>query len=779
MQRPRRGGAFRRCRASLRRRSAAARRARRAAGEALRTRCAASPPPAAARCVRSSPPAPTPSPSRGRRRPTTAASACRPSRPTRSRSARRSRSPTSRTPAPSRASPPPRRRRLRGLLDSASTATARRISVRAHRSHRQAAVRRHPRRRRARRARARRAPPPTTATRSPGGTGAARRTRSPSASSTRRPRRRQAAAAARARRRRSDRRSRRGAALGRRVGDACSRGTRRVGRRRARHRRRAGRDRLDGRTDLGAGETPRSAPARRLASAPPRPPIWLGAARRRSRRVRLADGHLPAAGARGPRSDRALLPARHRSVRLDARRRAGLRRPRRRQLADATRSPSSRAASSASRSPSSAGASASPGRRKQDDDTGVSFAVAQLPRSRRSRASSAVKSSGSADDSCTRCRHRMHEAERRGVQQQPRRRDQLAAALRSRGCRPSRRRADGRPRPGGCGSGASCRSRAAPRTASRRAAPRRTRTCVTARLPCSGARVEPRRPSPRSVDQHDSMPPIVDRARARRTGTCARRRARETAPPARARPAWSWRTRAGPRSPCRCGARRAAASSSPACPAAATRRGSESIAVPRLALLVRHARDARRLVDHHHVRVLEHDASPPLGLRRAARARRRRPPAPRVTRAAGSSAASPSTLTLPRVAQAARARPRQSRAPSRCRTSAASVMPVLVRVDAPRCFTRVQYPEPSLRRDIDDDIRRRVRCSLVVAALAGCGDAQGRQPPVRLLQRRLAVRRQPLLPGRLGPALLRRALRLVPDGLLLPAARRHRRHRRA
>ena len=93
---------------------------------------------------------------------------------------------------------------------------------------------------------------------------------------------------------------------------------------------------------------------------------------------------------------------------------------------------------------------------------------------------------------------------------------------RSRGCRRARRRAGGRPRPGGCGSGASCRSRAGPRTASRRAARAATATWVTARLPWSrgsSIRADHRRDSARGTTRSSAPRP----RRARRRGTALHR----------------------------------------------------------------------------------------------------------------------------------------------------------------------------------------------------------------------------------------------------------------
>ena len=215
-----------------------------------------------------------------------------------------------------------------------------------------------------------------------------------------------------------------------------------------------------------------------------------------------------------------------------------------------------------------------------------------------------------------------------------------------------------------------------------------TRTWVTARLPWSGRRVEPRSPSPRSVTSMRLDAPIARRVRAPRKGTCARRRARETASASSRSASLVLANASSPEVSLsmRCTTmqrrgRRLAPRVSPR-RAHHVHRGAE------LALLVGHARDAGRLVDDDDVRVLEHDR------RCRFRLGRRRVLVddhlcPRLTRVAGSSAAAPSTSTLPRVHKL-RARDHGTSTPappSRARTTAASVSPSSSSSMRQLCFT--------------------------------------------------------------------------------------------
>ena len=143
-----------------------------------------------------------------------------------------------------------------------------------------------------------------------------------------------------------------------------------------------------------------------------------------------------------------------------------------------------------------------------------------------------------------------------------------------------------------------------PHLAQRRAAQRLERRDVGDRALALVRRcgVEPRRPSPRSATSIDSMRRGVDRAvRDAQVRALDRVRA-QLRRQRRPRRAWSWRTSAGPRSRGRSGARRGAARVGRRLAHAPPRAADQVHRGAGLALLVRHARDARRLVDHHHVR---------------------------------------------------------------------------------------------------------------------------------------------------------------------------------
>ena len=163
-----------------------------------------------------------------------------------------------------------------------------------------------------------------------------------------------------------------------------------------------GRDRLEGRTDLGPGVTPRMGAGILVFERPADISIWSAPLSGGAPPVRLADGHVPAAAPR-PRGVTALCylrdpnPTDDKHVDelicgdlVDGK------------LVDSTRLAVEPRGIFALHVAASGGRIGVTWQSQSEDDTGDLVRLGQLPRSRRSRESSRVKSSGSAAESCTR-----------------------------------------------------------------------------------------------------------------------------------------------------------------------------------------------------------------------------------------------------------------------------------------------------------------------------------------------------------------------------------------